>query len=262
MTTAAPFLPLLLLLLAPAAGSFIGVLADRLPRGESVVLPGSRCRACGTALRHRDLVPVLSFLWLRGRARCCGAALPGWLLHCEITAGFLGLFAVLLAPDPAALLALALGLWLLLALALTDLLWLRLPDPLTAALLVLALGLPLLPGAGLGGPGPGAALLGAALGAGSFWALRLGYRRWRGREGLGLGDVKLMAGLGALAGPWDLPLLVLLAALAALGLAAAEALLRGRGALAGARAMPFGAALSAAAAALWLVRLAAAPGVS
>ena len=249
----------LLLLLAPAAGSFIGVLADRLPRGESVIRPGSRCRACGAGLGPRDLIPLLSFLLLRGRCRHCAAPLPGWLFHAELAATALVVPAIFLAPDAPGMVVLALGLWLLLGLALTDLLWFRLPDVLTGALLLLALALSLWPGA-LATPAPGAALAGAGAGAGSFWLLRLGYWCWRGREGLGLGDAKLMAGLGALVGPWELPLLVLLAALAGLGLAGAQAMRHGRTALSGTRPLPFGAALCAAGAGVWLWRLTLLPG--
>lgn len=236
---------LLLLLVAPAAGSFLNVLIDRLPRGEDVVRAPSACRACGRRLGLRDLVPVLSFAATRGRCRHCGAPIPAWHLHVEIATPGLALLAVLAGGGPAVAWLTAGVLWCLLALAVSDLLWLRLPDPLTLALLVLALAL------ALADPGrdPGQALLGAGLGAGTFWLLRQGYARLRGREGLGLGDVKLMAGIGALAGPAALPATVLtgaLLALAATGLA--------RRPLRGATALPFGAALCAAAGLAWLWR--------
>jgi leader peptidase (prepilin peptidase)/N-methyltransferase len=57
------------------AGSFITVVAHRVPRGESIVGPRSRCPQCGTTISARDNVPVLSWLLLRGRARCCGASI-------------------------------------------------------------------------------------------------------------------------------------------------------------------------------------------
>ena len=96
------------------------------------------------------------------------------------------------------------------------------------------------------------AALGALLGAGSFVILRWSYWLWRGREGLGLGDVKLMVGLGAFAGPYDLPLLILLAAFSALGVALLQRLLS-PAPLAPDRPLPFGAALCAATAVLWLI---------
>lgn len=236
-------LSLLLVLISPAVGSFLGVLIDRLPRGQSVVWPRSVCRSCGAGLGLRDLIPVLSYLTARGRCRQCGTAIPRWLLGIELAAIGTAIIAVLLGSTAGQMLAIAAVLWLLLALAGADLLWLRLPDILTGALLACALGWVLLTSGD-----PGAALIGAALGAGSFLALRLGYMALRGREGLGLGDVKLMAGLGALTGPWDLPLMVLIAALAALAGSALSP-----GGLRGSRALPFGAALCAAGAVVWLM---------
>lgn len=235
-------LGIFMILIAPAVGSFLGVLADRLPRGEDVLRAPSRCRACGTRLGVRDLIPLASWLMLRGRCRTCGAAIPPVLFYAELLATGAAVLAVLAGGGALQVVLSALWLWLLIALALSDLTWFRLPDLLTGALAVV--------GIALSPAGPGAALLGAALGVGSFAALRWGYHRLRGRAGLGLGDVKLMGGLGAYAGPWDLPLLVLTGAVLGLGLA----LLQGGG-LRGSRALPFGAALCAAGACMWLLRV-------
>ncbi|WP_204115942.1 prepilin peptidase [Shimia biformata] len=244
----------LILLCGPVAGSFIGLLADRLPRGEPVGMTRSACRDCGARLGLRDLVPILSFIALRGRCRHCGATLPGWLLLTEIAATGLALWAVLAgmsAGMPPALVGLvALVLWLLLALALTDLLWLRLPDLLTGALLVLALVL------AIAGHGPPVlmALLGAGIGGGSFWLIRVTYRTLRGREGLGLGDVKLMAGIGALLGPFAIPLVVLVAAASLLAVAGLRHL-TGTARLSATAPLPFGAALAGAAGLVFVLTL-------
>ncbi|MDU8912174.1 prepilin peptidase [Aestuariicoccus sp. MJ-SS9] len=240
---------LFVLLAAPAVGSFLALLADRVPRGEPVGMARSACRGCGRALSPRDLVPVLSFAAARGRCRHCGAAIPPWLLYTEIAATWLAVLAVIAGTGLGQTGLIALILWTLLGLVATDLLWFRLPDVFTIALLALAL-----VWAALWGHGAPLALVGAGLGAGAFCLIRLGYRALRGREGLGLGDVKLMAGLGALAGPWDLPLTVLLAASAALAVAALQRLGRAD-ALDGARALPFGAALAGAGGALWLAAM-------
>jgi|SRR6056297_462098 len=235
-------LALFLLVTGAAAGSFLALWADRLPRDEGVVLRGSRCRGCGARIGWRDLVPVLSWLWLGGRCRACGAAIPRWLWHAELGGVALAALAILVAPAPATMALGALWLWLLMGLALCDLAAMRLPDPLNAALLAAGLGL------GALGPGTGASLVGAGLGAGAFLAIRLGYHALRGREGLGLGDVKLMAGIGAGLGWQALPLVALAAALAALGVTLA---LR-RGKVARDAEIPFGAYLCAAAALVWL----------
>ncbi|WP_323769591.1 prepilin peptidase [Antarctobacter sp.] len=233
---------LLLLLLAPAVGSFLAVLVDRLPRGEDVVTRPSRCRSCDTRLGLRDLVPLLSYPLQRGRCRHCGTALPGWLWLMELAALGLAGLALLRGGTGWEVWCSAGLLWLLLALAVCDLLWFRLPDALTAALTALCLGAALAQGVIVH------ALAGGLVGMGSFLALRLSYSALRGREGLGLGDVKLMAGLGALTGPFQLPLLVLIAALGAL----AVTLLMRRD-LKGDLALPFGSALCGAGAVLWLL---------
>lgn len=234
----------LLILVAPAVGSFLGVLADRLARGEDVIRAPSCCRACARRLSPRDLIPLASYLLLRGRCRTCGAPIPPQTLYAELLGTGAAVLAVLAGGGPLEVGLSALWLWLLVALSLSDLSWLRLPDPLTLGLFVTALA--------RAPHGLGTALLGAALGAGSFLALRWGYRRLRGREGLGLGDVKLMAGLGAYAGPLDLPLLVLIGAVLALAGALVSGLVSGG--LSARRALPFGAALALAGAVIWLMR--------
>lgn len=273
-----PVAGLFLLLLAPALGSFLGVLVDRLPRGEDVLWAPSRCRSCDTRLGLLDLLPILSFTWARGRCRHCGAAIPPWSLYLELLAMGAALLALAAGGGAVMVLFSCLFLWLLLALAWCDLLWWRLPDSLTLALaIVVAIW------ASFGGRQDlGLALLGAGLGSGSFLVLRLLYRQLRGREGLGLGDVKLMAGLGGFAGGFDLPLLVLMAALMALAGGGIQALVRARARTGaadgltesqageqakhqaehqaehprplGQQPLPFGAALCGAAALLWLLR--------
>jgi len=234
-------LSLFLLWTGAAAGSFLALWAERLPHGEGVVLHGSRCRVCGARIGWRDLLPVLSWLWLRGRCRACGAEIPRWLFHAELGGVALAAAAILLASTPATMVLGALWLWLLMGLALCDLTAMRLPDALNAALLATGLAL------GALGPGAGAALIGAGAGAGAFLAIRLAYQALRGREGLGMGDVKLMAGIGAGLGWQALPLVALVAALAALVITLA----RHRGAVARDAAIPFGAYLCAAAALVW-----------
>ncbi|HSG56764.1 MAG TPA: prepilin peptidase, partial [Paracoccaceae bacterium] len=122
---------------SPAVGSFLNVLIDRLPRGQSIVSPRSACRSCGHVLGARDLIPILSYLFVRGHCRHCGAAIPPWHLYVEIAAIFAAVFAVLGSPPLAPVAGIALAaafLWLLLALLGTDLLWFRLPDVLTGLL--------------------------------------------------------------------------------------------------------------------------------
>ena len=194
------------------------------------------------------MIPILFFLHQRGRCAHCGGSIPPWLLYIEILATGAALLALLAGGGTVIVLLNALFLWLLIALAASDMLWFRLPDLLTAALALVALVITTQPG----GHGLWMGLTGALIGMGSFTAIRWGYYIWRGRQGLGLGDVKLMAGLGAFAGPWDLALLILIAALLALSAALWRQHIRGRTVRAD-LALPFGAALCAAAALLWLM---------
>ena len=72
-----------------ALGSFLNVIASRLPLRRSLVSPGSACMSCGTAIRTRDNIPVLSYLVLRGRCRSCGAHIPVRYPLVELATGLL-----------------------------------------------------------------------------------------------------------------------------------------------------------------------------
>ncbi|MCG6901827.1 MAG: A24 family peptidase [Rhodobacter sp.] len=214
---------LFLLLVSPAVGSFLGVLVDRLPsRGIRALLQPSRCATCTAALAWRDMVPVFSTMVLGGRCRVCGTTIPGHLLRIEIAALLAGLVAVLLTRSSAEMWLTAALFWCLIALFYTDLLQFRLPDALTLTLFVLGLAMAWLdPERGLAN-----GLFSAAIAVTAFWVIRTGYFQWRGREGLGLGDVKLMAGIGAALGWALVPVVTLVAAGMALTVVAVEAILR------------------------------------
>lgn len=193
------------------------------------------------------MVPVLSALNLRGKCRKCGARIPGHLLRIEIAALAAGLLAAATASDPGEMLLLAGYLWCLISLFYCDLLYFRLPDALTAALFVLGLMLSAIdPWRGIID-----GMISAAVGAGAFLAIRIGYRALRGREGLGLGDVKLMAGIGAGLGWSLLPVITLTAAVLGLVVVAVEAA-RARAVTCGGTRLPMGTYLCAAAAMLML----------
>ena len=189
-------IPAALFLLGLVAGSFLNVLIHRLPAGESVVSPGSRCPACTAPIRVRDNLPVVSWLWLAGRCRDCRARISVRYPLVELLTGALFVWAPE-GGDPALVVARLLLLSLLLALAVTDWEQMVLPDALT------------LPGAALGlvlsGPRSDLDLLssaaGALLGAALLFALRALWLRFRGVEAVGLGDVKLLLLIGAFLGP-------------------------------------------------------------
>ena len=231
-------------LAGPFAGSFAYLLVRRLPRGRPVAVARSACEHCGTVLKPLDLVPLLSALVLRGRCRRCGAPIaPGhWWM--ELAAAGVALCAVLAGGGTGRVWAgCGLG-WTLLALAAIDAEHFRLPDVLTLPLLLAGLGV----AAGTGdGPAHAAA---AAFGFFLLRGLALGYRRWRGRDGLGAGDAKLFAAAGAWVGPEGLADVLLLAAGCTLLFAL---LLRWRGrAMTAGTALPFGPGLALASWIVWL----------
>ena len=188
-------------IVSPLIGSFLACAAVRLSKEES--LGGrSACRSCGRVLSVRDLVPILSWLVLRGRCRSCGARISPAYPLIEVLAWSVALQAALMVGDEQLPQTLALG-WVLLLLSAIDLRCGRLPDILT---LPLAVG-----GIAVAGNVPEHAL-GAIAGWGSFAILAALYRWRRGTVGLGGGDAKLMGAIGAWLGPSHLPMVVLVAA--------------------------------------------------
>jgi leader peptidase (prepilin peptidase) / N-methyltransferase len=187
-------------------GSFLNVVIHRLPRGENIAFPASHCTSCGTPIRAFDNLPVLGWLLLRGRARCCKAPISARYPLVELLGGLLGgaliQVAVLTLPldTPlwqggllfAAELALGLG---LIAAAFIDLSHMYLPDAITLGGAVLGVvTIPLRPGASWQD-----SLLGAAIGFAIVWLpFDLLHRLLRGKPGMGLGDAKLVL----LAGAW------------------------------------------------------------
>ncbi|MEK9944682.1 MAG: A24 family peptidase [Alphaproteobacteria bacterium] len=200
---------LFLIAAGPFVGSFIATLAVRWPRGVSVLSGRSACRTCSTRLAWFDLVPLLSWLARRGRCGACGASIGTLYPLTEMAALGIGLWAATQFGGWELMLACLLG-WALLALAVIDMRTMLLPDVITVPVLLLGL---LVAGAE-GRLGDAAA--GALVGFAAFAAIALAYRRWRGRDGLGLGDAKLLGAAGAWVGWAGLPSIVLLASVAAL----------------------------------------------
>lgn len=203
-------------LVAPCVGSFLGALALRLPLGASVVVGRSRCDYCHETLGLRDLFPVVSWLTLRGRCRHCNVALGTFYPAIEIGAVAIAAWAAVETSGWLLWAGCFLG-WVLLSLAVIDSRHFILPDELV---------LPLIPAGLMASWAIDPALLlhhlvGALAGYAAFSLTRAAYGRLRGREGLGLGDAKLMAAAGAWLSWQSLPGVVLIAVLIAVaGLAA------------------------------------------
>jgi len=193
-------------LLGLLVGSYLNVVIHRLPRRISTVLPRSRCPACGTAIRPRDNIPVFSFLALRGRCRACGVRISWRYPAIEAATGLLFLacflrFGPTLEAPVAALFCAA-----MIALGGIDAEHLLLPDRITLSGIAVGLAVqPAIRWAGLRD-----ALIGAALGAGLLLAVWGIWYLLRREDGMGFGDVKMLAMIGAFLG-WRSMLVALFA---------------------------------------------------
>ncbi len=213
-------------------GSFLNVVIHRLPRGESLLHPGSHCRGCQAPIAPWDNVPVLAWLWLRGRCRRCGARIALRYPLVELSTGLV--FAAIALRYGASAMTLV---WLafaaaLIAAAVIDFDHRIIPDEISVGGLAVALvAVPTahwVDGSSPFLPALTQALLGALLGAGALWSVGFAHARiatalgrhfdhwpepgaapprpteldyWIWFPGVGFGDVKLLALIGAVVGP-------------------------------------------------------------
>jgi leader peptidase (prepilin peptidase)/N-methyltransferase len=198
--------------LSPALGSFAGVLIRRLPESRSASWTRSECEICKHKLLAIDVIPVVSFLALRGRCRSCGAPIAIFHLIIEVLGITVALWATLVEHDAVWLWSTCVLGWTLLAMGWIDAEHMRLPNVLTLPLTTFGIALH-----SVAAPEQlTESLIGTLAGYASFQAIALTYRTLRGREGLGAGDAKLMAAAGAWIGWAGLPDVALLAALLAI----------------------------------------------
>jgi leader peptidase (prepilin peptidase)/N-methyltransferase len=233
-------------LLGVIFGSFIATIVVRWPQGRSVARGRSACDQFGRELGPGRLVPLLSYMWQRGRAACCGGRIDPIHPITELLAGAIGAISMEVVPDLPSAVATAMFGWLLLALAMLDLRHFWLPDKLTATLALAGVAV------GLIGITPALVLqlVGGAVGFLLLAGVRLGYRRLRGREGMGGGDPKLFGAIGLWLGIRTLPLVLLGAAL--LGLLAGLAMLLAGRRMGATSRLPFGPFLALSAWAMWI----------
>ncbi|MBF0137183.1 MAG: prepilin peptidase [Magnetococcus sp. DMHC-1] len=203
-------LELLLFILGAIVGSFLNVCIYRLPLGQSIVFPASHCMACETRIHWYDNIPVLAWLWLRGRCRHCQAQISIQYPIVETLAGVLAVivyFKFGLTRESLALLVLG---YALIVLTIIDLYHYILPDVITKPGIVLGMLLAMQPLVGLPPLGsPFATLQNAAIGAfWGYWGLWLFawlFEKITGKVGMGMGDVKLLSMVGAWFGWQALP---------------------------------------------------------
>lgn len=197
-------------LLGAALGSFLNVCVTRMPAGDSVLRPRSRCPACRAPIRWRDNLPVLSWILLRARCRDCGGPISWRYPAIELaTALAWGGVAWLYGASATALTG-AVLFTLLLAIAVIDARHYIIPDPLSLGGCAAGLALSALPGS----TPPLGAVAGAVLGFGLLHVVGwLGEKAFR-KPALGGGDVKMMAMVGAFLGPGGVLLTIFVGALA------------------------------------------------
>jgi leader peptidase (prepilin peptidase)/N-methyltransferase len=242
-------------------GSFLNVVIHRLPRmmerewrqqcaeldgreapfapRYNLVVPRSACPGCGRTIRAHENVPVLSWLFLRGRCAGCDMRIALRYPVIEVAAGAVGAYAAARYGFSLAALGAMLFVWTLLALATIDYDTQFLPDDLTLPLLWAGLILNI---GGIFAP-LSSAVIGSIAGYLSLWLVYWGFKLVTGKEGMGYGDFKLLAAIGAWLGWSALPLVILLSSLvgATIGIAMVALGRHGRD-----KPIPFGPYLAAA----------------
>lgn len=228
--TIEPFATLLAGLVGLVFGSFANVCIARLPEGMSVVRPRSRCPRCGTPIVWYRNIPIVSWVVLRGRCASCRERISWRYPFVEALCGtlFAGLW-ILYGPSGKLLIAAPFAL-MLVVLFFTDWDHQLLPDAITLVGFGVGLAAAWI-NPFLGEPGWGriwAAMSGAALGSGFLWVIGFVYERLRGVEAMGLGDVKMMAMVGAFTGPQGVAFTLFVASVVGAAVGVALIPLRGR----------------------------------
>lgn len=221
-------------------GSFLNVCIHRLPSGESVAFPASHCPHCRAQIKPYDNVPILSYLWLRGRCRQCDAGISRRYPLVEMLGGVAAVGAVQAFGLTAQALLIFAFLSALIVVTFIDLDHQIIPDAISVPGIFVGFASALL----FGHPGWRASFAGIALGGGLLWSIAAGYEWLTGREGMGGGDIKLLAMIGAFLGWRAIPVTVLIASLLGTVIGVSLMLARGRDSR---MAIPFGPFLAVAA---------------
>lgn len=197
-------------LVGACVGSFLNVCVYRLPEGESVVTPRSRCPGCGTPIGWRDNLPIVSWLLLRGRCRSCGERISPQYAIVELVTALIWLAAAVRYGIDWQALSVAVFFTLLLGIALTDLRSYIIPDEFSVGGAAFGLLISFAPG----GIAPLHSLLGALAGFAFLYLAAVVGERVLKKPAMGGGDIKMMAMVGAFLGPMGTVLTIFLGALA------------------------------------------------
>ncbi len=193
------------IVLGAIVGSFLNVVIHRYPLGESIVFPGSHCPGCSAAIKAWDNIPLISYLLLRGRCRACHTSISArYPLVEAANASLYGAAFVFTAHEPMLFFPLAAILSMTIVLIYIDLDIQILPDAIDLPGILLGMVLGFLGAGQLTDLTLASSLLdsvcGAALGGGIILMIAWSYKVFRGIEGMGQGDVKMMAMIGATTG--------------------------------------------------------------
>lgn len=219
-------------------GSFLNVCIHRIPSGQSIAFPASHCPKCETPIHPWDNIPVLSYLILRGRCRSCGVEIPLRYPLVEALGGVAAVASYLaFGAAPHAVLAFAF-LSALIVITFIDIDHQIIPDAISLPGILVGVGAAFIPG-NLAWTD---SILGVLVGGGILFAIAEGYFRLTGREGMGGGDVKLLAMIGAFLGWRAVPVTLMVASLSGTLLGLAMMMRRGEGRQ---MAIPFGPFLAA-----------------
>jgi leader peptidase (prepilin peptidase)/N-methyltransferase len=213
----------------PVSPEAVGQPATEVAETFNLVTPRSRCSACGTPIKGYQNIPLVSYLFLKGRCATCGEHISMRYPLIEMLTGILSALVATHFGYSIECAAALILLWSLIALSVIDLDHQLLPDIITLPLMWLGLGLSLF-SHGDGNPifvGPQDAIIGAIAGYLSLWSIYQGFKLVTGKEGMGYGDFKLLAALGAWLGWQMLFLIVILSAI--VGLVAALGMIVFRG---------------------------------
>lgn len=206
-------------------GSFLNVCIYRVPLKKSIVKPSSSCPHCGHKIRFYDNIPILGYLFLRGRCRYCGRPISIRYLTIELITGLVSAALMIrFGPGLSYLLLLAFTSSLI-VISFIDLQYQIIPDVISIPGIILGFisSLFILPTGWMD------SLIGIAAGGGSFYLIAVFFEKVKGREGMGGGDIKLLAMIGAWMGWKDLPFIILISSLTGLILGGGSLLLNRRG---------------------------------
>lgn len=204
-------------------GSFANVLIHRLPMGLSIISPGSQCPSCSARIRWFDNIPIVSYFILGGRCRACKTIISPRYPLVEALSGLLFAAVVFRFGIQPATAAMALFAWALLVITFIDLDHRIIPDVISLPGTILGLAFSFVPGF----PRPVDSVVGVAAGAGFLFLVLYAYEKIMGEEGMGLGDVKLLAMIGAFLGWQALPVTILVSSMTGSLVGVGYALIKG-----------------------------------